>query len=45
MQITDLDWRQIFNDWPDADLLYLRCIIDEKLRQRPIRKTMIRRDD
>jgi hypothetical protein len=45
MQITDVDWRQIFNSWEVADLLYLRSIIDEKLATRPRRKIIIRKDD
>jgi hypothetical protein len=45
MKFTDLDWRAIMNDFTEADLLYLRSIIDEKLRCRPKRKILIRRED
>ena len=31
MKFTDPDWRAIMNDFTEADLLYLRSIIDEKL--------------
>lgn len=33
MQMTDLNWRSMMNDWAEADILYLRCICDEKLSE------------
>ena len=45
MRFTDLDWRAIMNDFSEADLLYLRSIIDEVLSRRPKRKILIRRED
>lgn len=41
MQIHDVDWRTMFNTWSDADLHYLRSIIDEKIANKPRRKTLI----
>jgi len=45
MRVYDVDWREIFNSWELADLLYLRSIIDEKIRQIPKRRTIIRKQD
>ena len=45
MQIFDIDWRQMFQTWEEADLIYLRSIIDEKLNTRPRRKIIIRKND
>lgn len=44
MQFTDLDWRAIMNDFSDADLIYLKSIIDEKLGHRAKRKALIRKE-
>jgi len=40
-----MDWREIMNDFSDADLIYLKSIIDEKLRSGPKRKILIRKED
>ena len=45
MQFTDLDWRAIMNDFSDADLIYLKSIIDEKLGHRAKRKALIRKEE
>ena len=45
MQFTDLDWRAIMNDFSDADLIYLKSIIDEKLGRRAKRKALIRKEE
>ena len=45
MQVHDMDWREIMNDFSDADLIYLKSIIDEKLRSGPKRKILIRKED
>ena len=45
MKFTDPDWRAIMNDFTEADLLYLRSIIDEKLRSGPKLKLLIRKED
>ena len=45
MRFSDLDWRAILNDFSDADLIYLRSIIDEKLMARPKRKILIRKEE
>jgi hypothetical protein len=45
MRFNDLDWRAIMNDFTEADLLYLRSIIDEKLRSGPKRRILIRKED
>jgi hypothetical protein len=45
MRVTDLDWRAITDDFSEADLLYARSVIDEKLRKLGAmqRKALIRR--
>ena len=43
MRPTDLDWREVLNEWEVGDLLYLRSIIDEKLSMCSRRKAIIRR--
>ena len=43
MRATDLDWREVLNEWDVGDLLYLRSIIDEKLSMCSRRKTIIRK--
>ena len=45
MRFTDLDWRAIMNDFSDADLIYLKSIIDEKLGHRAKRKALIRKEE
>lgn len=45
MRFSDLDWRAILNDFSDADLIYLKSIIDEKLGHRAKRKTLIRKEE
>ena len=44
-KVTDLDWRAITDDFSEADLLYVRSVIDEKLRKLGAmqRKALIRR--
>jgi hypothetical protein len=43
MRLTDLDWREVLNEWEVGDLMYLRSIIDEKLATCSRRKTIIRK--
>ena len=41
MRLTDLDWREVLNEWEVGDLMYLRSIIDEKLATSTRRKVLI----
>jgi hypothetical protein len=36
MKFTDIDWRLVLNEFNDADLQYLKTMIDEKLERTPI---------
>ena len=45
MRIYDVDWRAIMNDWPEEDIRYLRSICDEKINNRPKRKTLISKEE
>lgn len=31
VRFTDIDWREVLNEWSEEDLLYLEHIISEKL--------------
>lgn len=42
ISIADLDWDQITRDSSDADLIYVRGKIDQRLAQRPKRRVLIR---
>jgi hypothetical protein len=46
MRVTDLDWRAITDDFSEADLLYVRSVIDEKLRKLDTlhRKALIKKE-
>jgi hypothetical protein len=43
MKFTDIDWRLVLNEFTEADLQYLKTMIDEKLERTPItqRKAII----
>ncbi|WP_348528336.1 hypothetical protein [Methanothrix sp.] len=41
MRFTDIDWRAVLNDFSEADLIYLRSMIDEKISQSTRRKVLI----
>lgn len=34
LRFTDIDWREVLNEWCDEDLYYLEGIINEKLAAR-----------
>jgi len=38
MRFTDIDWRLVLNEFTDADLRYLKTMIDDKLERSPITK-------
>lgn len=46
MRVTDLDWRAITDDFSEADLLYVRSVIDEQLRKLDTlhRKALIKKE-